>query len=154
MDIETIQQGPSWSVIVLVNGPEGKTIAQGVSSSIDDQMRKLPKGESIAEDGPSPRNTAMRVLKDETGLDIHISQLELKGKRITSKDRQYHLLFMFVAKVLNSDGLLSDVQKKKRSKKGYKLLDLKSVTGIPGFFQADQQSVKIVYPRRLITRKS
>ncbi len=154
MNSEKIPIGPSWSVVVLVEGPEGKTVAQSISSSLDDQMRKLPKGESITEDGSSPRKTVVRILKEQTGLDINVSQLELKGKRITSRERKYHLLYMFVAKVSNSDGLLSDVQKKTRIKKGFKLLDLKSVTAIPSFFQGDQQSIKIVYPRKLIIRKN
>lgn len=154
MNMKMIQQGPSWSVAVLVQGPEGKTIAQGISSSADDQLRKLPKGESITEDGSSPRNTAARILRDGIGLDVPLSSIELKGRCISSQEHEPRILFMFVAKVTNTDGLLSEVQKKKRAKAGYKLLDFKSIMSIPGFFQNNKSEVKIVYPRSLIIRKS
>jgi ADP-ribose pyrophosphatase YjhB (NUDIX family) len=147
-------RGPSWSVVVLVIGPEGKTISRGISSSVDNQLRKLPNGENTESDGTSPRKTAVRILKDETGLNLHISQFELKGKRNLLKNGYPHILFMFEAKVSNFDEIMNERQKKIRNKDGFKFLDLKSITATPDFSQGSLSNIKTVYPRKLNIRKN
>ena len=144
---------PSWSVAVLIILPEGKTISRDITVE-GNQLRKYPNGENVEQDGSSPRKTAVRVLKDSIGLDICISQLELIGKRIKKKDGQPHIMFMFKATVSNLDTVLSEQQKKTRKKTGFKLVDLKSVSNIPGFSEDSLNSIKIVHPRKLIIRKN
>jgi len=92
-----------WASIVFVLGPDGQTVLvfdQGKRNP----MWKLPGGKRSGDE--SPQETAIRELREETGVQVTPNNLYLHKEIDKSIHSSPHTMFVFVGTVENFDGLL------------------------------------------------
>lgn len=95
---------PDWAVVVIVLGPGEKTILVSDPFKPDPVFLKFPGGKKNGEE--TVLQTAVRELREETGIKIAETDLELIAEVNKSWHKNPHTVFVFKVSVNNFEELL------------------------------------------------
>lgn len=122
-----------WAVVVIVLGPDGKkTILISDPFKPDPVYWKFPGGKKKS--GETVLQTAVRELRDETGIKIAETDLELIEEVDKSWHKNPHTVFIFVANVDNFDGLLEFGEETNSTTLEVRLFEIGKIPEMKDFF--------------------
>ncbi|MBM2818040.1 MAG: Nudix hydrolase protein [Parcubacteria group bacterium] len=103
-EIKPKNELPDWAVVVFVFEPSGKTVLVRDPFKPDPVMWKFSGGKR--KQAETVLRTAIRELREETGIEAAEKDLELIKEVDKSWHKNPHTVFVFKASVDNFDGLL------------------------------------------------